>query len=568
MLKLFLGCRMRLTKPLICFFFFLSTISSLSQSTGIKKYHPLSGRVGFSLEAGPTFTLADFSNSDLSFFGRFTGEYFFPSKQVGVWGLKGHAALGFLEGSGGATVTRPDVESFKTTFFSLGAGGEYMLALSEVVMPYVYAGAAYLYFDPRDLNGVRLLRNQQKKYSKHELSLIGEGGFKFLVSDNVSLNVGFNINYVNVDNLDDVVIGTDNDIFFNAFGGLTIYFGGINDSDGDGVTDDDDLCPNTPKEVIVDQFGCPVDSDKDGVPDYLDLCSNTPVNIPVDIDGCPVDSDQDGIPDYLDLCKDTPEGIQVDKRGCPLDEDGDGVPDYKDKCPGTDAGIEVNWLGCPLEELTKKLPEITSMILSSGVNFEVGKSTLLPGAKTELNKMIAVMKNHPETRWHIIGYTDNTGSYSMNIKLSYERAYSVVNYLVYNGIEESRLDFKGSGPDNPIANNSTESGRAMNRRVEITLAMEDQNNLERQNKSDYNDQIERHLGNMIFTDGNLFCLQVSSYRSRNRAETDAQRFRAMGEKVFVVEANLPNLDGIWYRVRIGYFKTLSEALEKKKEILK
>ncbi|MGB5289809.1 MAG: OmpA family protein, partial [Ignavibacteriaceae bacterium] len=530
---------MSLTKPLLSFFFFLYTISSLAQTPGIKKYHPLSGRVGFSLEAGPTLTLSDFSSSDLNFFGRFTGEYLFPSTQIGVWGLKGHAAAGFLEGSGGATVTRPDVEAFKTTFFSLGGGGEYLLRLSGVVMPYVYTGAAYLYFDPRDLNGDPLQRNQQKKYSKHEWSLVGEGGFKFLVSDNVSLNVGFNINYINMDNLDDVVIGTDNDIFFNAFGGITIFFSGTKDSDGDGVADDDDLCPITPNGVIVDQFGCPVDKDKDGVPDYQDLCSNTPANILVNIDGCPVDSDNDGVPDFLDLCKDTPESIQVDKRGCPLDEDGDGVPDYKDKCLGTPSGIEVNWLGCPLEEFTKELPEVTSMTLSSGVNFEVGKANLLPGAKTELNKMITVMIKNPDTRWQIIGYTDNTGSYSMNVKLSYERAYSVANYLVQNGVEESRLDFRGLGPDNPIADNSSESGRALNRRVEITYFVESSHPAEIINKSEYNIEYERNLGNMIFTDGNLYCFQVSSYRSRSRAESDAQRFRAMGEKAYLVEANLP-----------------------------
>jgi cell division protein FtsN len=73
---------------------------------------------------------------------------------------------------------------------------------------------------------------------------------------------------------------------------------------------------------------------------------------------------------------------------------------------------------------------------------------------------------------------------------------------------------------------------------------------------------------MIFTDGNLYCFQVSSYRTRERAETDAQKYRNMGYNVFIVEANLPSLDGIWYRVRIGYFNSLSEAREKRREIIK
>ena len=66
---------------------------------------------------------------------------------------------------------------------------------------------------------------------------------------------------------------SDKDIFFTARAGISFYFGGISDSDNDGVKDEDDLCPDTPPNVKVDEFGCAVDSDKDGVPDYLDKCA-------------------------------------------------------------------------------------------------------------------------------------------------------------------------------------------------------------------------------------------------------------------------------------------------------
>ncbi|MBK9099364.1 MAG: OmpA family protein [bacterium] len=552
----------------IIFFLILFSISLPAQNFGIKEYHPLSGKLAFSLEGGPTLALTDFADNKVSYFGRLTSEYLFPSTQFGVWGLKGHAAIGYIEGSGGATVTRPDLVAFKTSWLSLGGGAEFILRISDVVMPYAYAGAAYLYFNPKDPSGEQLLRNSQKKYSKHEFSLIGEAGFKFLVSDDVSLNLGFNMNYVDVDNLDDVVIGSDNDIFFSAFGGLTVYFFGVKDSDSDGVADEDDLCPNTGPNVIVDQFGCPVDNDRDGVPDYLDQCSDTPANIPVDVDGCPVDSDDDGIPDYLDLCKDTPEGVQVDKRGCPEDSDGDGVPDFRDNCPDTPPGTEVNKMGCPIESTKAELPEITSMVLSSGVNFETGKSLLLPGARSELEKMIAVMKKHPDTFWQISGYTDNTGSLSLNKELSYERAESVADYLVLNGINRSRLIVKGFGPEYAVADNSTEFGRSQNRRVEINFQDgTDTKELPRTGYSgDYNPAIEKHVGNMIFTDGNTYCFQVSSFRYRSQAEKEALQLRNKGENAFVVEANLPELDGTWYRVRVGYFNSLSEARQKKEEL--
>ena len=80
------------------------------------------------------------------------------------------------------------------------------------------------------------------------------------------------------------------------------------DSDGDGVTDDIDQCPDTPMGAhgMVDEQGCPLDSDGDGVPDYLDRCPDTPEGVKVDESGCPVDSDGDGFTDDVDLCPDEP----------------------------------------------------------------------------------------------------------------------------------------------------------------------------------------------------------------------------------------------------------------------
>lgn len=111
------------------------------------------------------------------------------------------------------------------------------------------------------------------------------------------------------------------------------------DADKDGVLDNLDLCPRTPRNIRVDAFGCPIDGDGDGVPDYLDECQNTPAEAYglVDTVGCPKDSDLDGVPDYKDLCPDTPEEARasVDENGCTRDTDKDGVPDYRDDCPNT-----------------------------------------------------------------------------------------------------------------------------------------------------------------------------------------------------------------------------------------
>ena len=122
------------------------------------------------------------------------------------------------------------------------------------------------------------------------------------------------------------------------------------DDDGDGVPNNKDKCPDTPRGVQVYSDGCPIDLDQDGVPDYLDKCPNTPPGSPVDANGCPFDSDGDGVPDHLDQCPGTPAGVKVDSRGCPMDSDGDGVPDYLDQCAGTPPGVAVNAQGCAVTD--------------------------------------------------------------------------------------------------------------------------------------------------------------------------------------------------------------------------
>lgn len=121
------------------------------------------------------------------------------------------------------------------------------------------------------------------------------------------------------------------------------------DSDGDGVNDKDDKCPNTPSAATVDANGCVLDTDKDSIPDYLDKCPNTQAGSVVDSTGCPMDSDKDGVADGVDKCENTPEGASVDSTGCPIDTDKDGIPNGQDKCPNTKEGVKVDETGCPVD---------------------------------------------------------------------------------------------------------------------------------------------------------------------------------------------------------------------------
>ncbi len=234
------------------------------------------------------------------------------------------------------------------------------------------------------------------------------------------------------------------------------------DSDGDGVCDGRDNCPDTPKCAKVDANGCPTDEDKDGVWDGCDKCPGTPADCKVDADGCPLDGDRDGVWDCRDKCPDTPACCKVDANGCPLDEDKDGVCDGCDKCPGTPAGLAVNADGCPRDFA---YPE-KELILRE-VQFVVNTWTLTEKAKTALAEVAKSLAAFPHVKIEVQGHTDSSGKREWNDKLSSERANTVREFLVANGVDASRLTSKGYGPDKPKYDNATAEGRAQNRRVEL-----------------------------------------------------------------------------------------------------
>jgi cell division septation protein DedD len=108
----------------------------------------------------------------------------------------------------------------------------------------------------------------------------------------------------------------------------------------------------------------------------------------------------------------------------------------------------------------------------------------------------------------------------------------------------------------------------LNRRVTIDLIDKETKITRRFSPANYNTFIERNVGQMIFTDGNLFCLQIAAFRTREKAEKEAARLLDAGENAFVVEAYLSALQSTWYRVRIGFFKTINEAREYRRRFMR
>ena len=132
------------------------------------------------------------------------------------------------------------------------------------------------------------------------------------------------------------------------------------------------------------------------------------------------------------------------------DADGDGVLDSKDKCPNTPKGAIVDKDGC---------------WAFHGVLFDFDKATIKSGFENVFNNAIKVLKLNPSLTVEIQGHTDSKGSATYNQRLSNERAASVKQHLVNNGISGSRLTTKGFGESKPVASNDTDEGRAHNRRV-------------------------------------------------------------------------------------------------------
>ena len=239
-------------------------------------------------------------------------------------------------------------------------------------------------------------------------------------------------------------------------------FNGCPDADGDGIKDSDDACPNVAGTAALN--GCP-DTDGDGIADKDDACPN--VKGTRAMKGCP-DTDGDGVADASDKCPKVkgPKG----NNGCPwADTDKDGVLDKDDKCPKVPGVASNN--GCPEQpkEVISTQAEASLRNFARTILFNTGKSTFKPGVTNTLDGIAKIMQDHSNANFVIEGHTDSQGRASSNKSLSDRRANAVMNYLISRGISSSRMSAIGYGEEAPIDTNATRAGRANNRRVEVKV---------------------------------------------------------------------------------------------------
>lgn len=371
-----------------------------------------------------------------------------------------HVGSGFSVGARGSLNKIDKMGDFSAddlSHYAIDGTIKYNLLEGRTIEPFIEVGGGYTWVDDIGAGTVN-----------------GGVGLNFWFTDNLGLTVQSIYKHVFEDY---------SATHFQHLAGLAIRFGGT-DTDGDGVYDKDDACPEVPG--IKEFNGCP-DSDGDGIEDAKDACPNQAGSAA--LNGCP-DSDGDGVADNVDACP-TVAGL-AELAGCP-DGDGDGVADKDDECP-EEAGPAEN-KGCPFQDkdgdgvmdkddlcpevvgtvANKGCPEVTEAVqkqlneYARTILFDSGKSSIKGESQAVLADIIEILKEYPNSKFTVEGHTDSVGSNQLNKTLSEARALAVKEYLTANGIDQFRLSSAGFGEERPIASNDTRSGRAQNRRVEINL---------------------------------------------------------------------------------------------------
>jgi len=237
--------------------------------------------------------------------------------------------------------------------------------------------------------------------------------------------------------------------------GFRFFFGEKRDVDGDGVADKNDNCPLEFGDMAF--MGCP-DFDKDGILDRDDECrfeygSET-------ANGCP-DRDGDGVADSKDACPDEP-GIRVDDPAL------NGCSSLKiAREMAKRAGVTVNEK--PVQNET--VETYYDVLQSNIIHFDFGKSEIHPSSLTVLDDAAALLAKNAKIMIIVSGHTDSVGSYARNMKLSFDRAKAVSEYLQNKGLSKDRIIAAGYGNEKPLTTNNSPEDRAQNRRTEMQLVV-------------------------------------------------------------------------------------------------
>lgn len=394
---------------------------------------------------------------------------------------------------------------------------------------YAFAGFGLLRFQPQDIKeapttdfGTNILWEDFGDEDQFQGTMVGGIGVDYYLTRNFSIGLQSSFRYFKTDLLDafeftpnDEPSATDH--YFDYGIKLTYYMFESTDSDGDGISNEEEIAYGTnPYKADSDGDGLsdyqeiytyktsPVlaDSDDDGILDEEEIALNiNPNNKDTDGDGLTdfeelriyntyahlPDSDYDGLNDYDEILGNTNPKNR--------DSDGDGIADNKDDCPNA-YGLP-RFKGCPQTEPivetkiikdTLIIPMDTIYIVKEvipatnqtqekqilkpfGINFMKNSAEILIESELILDDIAEWIKSNNKLI-EIHGHTDSDGEEQFNLMLSKERAESVKNYLVKQGIDEQRISARGFGEYHPVDTSETRKAKARNRRIEFIITDE------------------------------------------------------------------------------------------------
>ncbi len=328
--------------------------------------------------------------------------------------------------------TRDGFRSYDTRFWSGTLSGTVNVATIDFIRRknavnfFVTAGGGMVWYNPtyvtaNNVAGRYTNSDGSNHYVKSLVIPVG-AGVKFRLADALALNLGYTMNFTDDDNLDALKRGyPSKDKYSYGYGGLEYTFGPSSKPNLDWVN---------PVAMMYDEL--------------YDAALRQEV----------------------EALKGRVTNVENAVNDLKKDSDGDGVSDQFDKCPNTPAGTVVDGAGCPI-----KFPEPAADSVKaeaySNIQFDFDSSVLRTSSYSVLDAVSADLRSNTAKTVELDGYASSEGTAAHNLRLSKDRANSVKTYLVNSGVEARRIKVKGLGETNPIADNSTEEGRVMNRRVEF-----------------------------------------------------------------------------------------------------
>jgi outer membrane protein OmpA-like peptidoglycan-associated protein len=393
-------------------FLFCFVISLNAQQISRQKENMFLGNWVFSLDGGTTYSMTDYKDGKLGLTIRGAGEYFFDTGSNSIFSLRLFVASDKITGEddrqtiGSIDSTRRFISpTFNTDIISAGLGITYTHSIKNSVFPFVGIGISGIWFYPKDQNGNPSPGSAGGLYKKSTQSFFVEGGFRFAVSYNVSLNLAAGMHIALSDYLDDVAAGKNNDAYLTGL--LGISFAPFAKS-----KDVDVIPPVIDEHVPVEEE---IKSEEVGV----------------------IETEVEEIPDTAGVTPIEPEII--------VDTEEEVVP-------------TVDSEPYPPERITLSADDI----------FGSFSSRILYEAKGLLDSVVTLLSIEPDANWRIEGHMDSQGNEKLIRTLSFERARAILEYLEsFGGLDKAKFEILGMGDKFPVGNNNTEEGRKANRRIEI-----------------------------------------------------------------------------------------------------